>query len=198
MGTVTGNNPTAKIGHLLKQYRKQIRLTQSYVAKKSGISSSMLSQIERSLVSPSVNTLFAICNVLGMDLKYLIEAITKTDPVRVFHPNERPREDYSKAVFEDLISKTKTPNATELLLLEIKPKQEISLKGKGKDIVLIGYVIEGSVLIITDNGTNYVWKKGDSVLFKSLIPHSFKNNGNTLFRAILSVSPIRPEFLANA
>lgn len=195
---VTDNNPALKIGPLLKQYRKGIRLTQSFVAKKTGISSSMLSQIERSLVSSSVSTLFAICNALGMDLKYLIEAITKTEPVRVFHPNERSREDYSHSVFEDLIYKSETPNAAELLLLEIKPKQEIALKGKGKDVVLMGYVIEGSVLILTDDSKNYVWKKGDSVLFKSLIPHSFKNTENTLFRAVLSVSPIRPEFFANA
>ena len=188
MNTLSDNNPTSKIGQLLRQYRESVRLTQSYVAKQSGISSSMLSQIESSIVSPSVSTLFAICNTMGMDMSYLMKSITQTNPICIYHPNERSKEDYSNAVFEDLVSKLNTPNAAELLLLEIRPDQEIALKGRGKDLVAMGYVIAGSVSLIIEGDTNYALKKGDSILFKSLIPHTFKNTGKTLFRAIMSVS----------
>ena len=95
MDTLYDNNPALKIGPLLKQYREGIRLTQSHVAKKSGISSSMLSQIESSIVSPSVNTLFAICNTMGMDMTNLMKSINQTNPIRLFHQEERSRENYT-------------------------------------------------------------------------------------------------------
>ncbi len=59
------------------------------VAKKSGISSSMLSQIDSSIVSPSVNTLFALCNTMGMDMTNLMKSINRTNPIRIYHPEER-------------------------------------------------------------------------------------------------------------
>lgn len=189
------NNPTSKIGPLLKAYRERVRLTQSCVAKSSGISSSMLSQIENSSVSPSINTLFSICNAMGMDMIYLMKAITQTTPVRVFHPDERPKEEYSESVFESLISQADTPHSGELLMMEIKPNQEIALKGDSKNITAMGYVFCGSVSLIIDQKTTYTIKKGDSILFQLLIPHIFRNTSKTtLFRAVWSLTPLRYGF----
>ncbi len=190
---LNGNNPTAKIGPLLKKYRERVRLTQSSVAIRANISSSMLSQIESSIVSPSVSTLFAICNAMGMDMVYLMKSIAQINPVSIYHPNERSREDYNNSVFETLISKQTTPHSAELQLLEIKPNQEIALRGKGLDVVAMGYVLAGSVLLTVEEKTEYVLKKGDSILFHSLSTHAFKNTGKTLFKAIWCLSPLRPD-----
>jgi len=76
------------------------------------------------------------------------------------------------------------------LLLELKPGQEIALKGRGKDVSLMGYVISGSVLLITEGDTQYLLKKGDSILFTSLCPHTFRNHGSTPFRVVWSLIPL--------
>lgn len=191
MNTMSEQNPASKIGQLLKQYRESIRLTQSHVAKQSGISSSMLSQIESSIVSPSVSTLFAICNAMGMDMAYLMKMLNRTTPIHVYNPEKRPKEDYKNAFFEKLVPESDTPNGAELLLLEIQPGQEISLTGQGIDVVAMGYVIDGSVLVITEEKKDLLLKKGDSILFRSLLPHTFRNTGKTLFRAVWSISPLR-------
>lgn len=191
MNTMSKQNPASKIGQLLKQYRESIRLTQSHVAKQSGISSSMLSQIESSIVSPSVSTLFAICNAMGMDMAYLMKMLNRTTPIHVYNPEKRPKEDYRNAFFEKLVPKSDTPNGAEFLLLEIQPGQEISLTGQGIDVVAMGYVIDGSVLVITEEKKDLLLKKGDSILFRSLLPHTFRNTGKTLFRAVWSISPLR-------
>lgn len=196
MNNVQENDPASKIGPLLKHYRECIRLTQSYVAKKSGISSSMLSQIENSIVSPSVSTLFAICSTMGMDIAGLMKSINHINPIRVFRPDERSREDYSNAVFEDLIYQSETPNGAKLQLLEINPGQEISLTGKGKDVLVMGYILAGTVMLIVEEEAEYILKKGDSILFKSLCPHRFKNIGKTAFKSVWSFCPVGPEFPA--
>ena len=194
MNTAYSDNPTSKIGQLLKQYRESIRLTQSYVAKQSGISSSMLSQIESSIVSPSISTLFAICSTMGMDMTYLMKALNKIDPVHVYNKEKRPKEDYKNAIFEKLIPKSDAPNGAQFLHLEIQPGQEISLRGQGIDITAMGYVIAGQVLVILEDKKDILLKKGDSILFRSLIPHTFRNTGKTLFRAVWSLTPICHDF----
>ncbi len=120
----------------------------------------------------------------------LMKSINQTNPIHIFHPDERSREDYSNAVFEDLIYQSETPNGAKLLLQEINPGQEISLTGKGKEVLVMGYVLAGTVMLIVEEEAEYILKKGDSVLFKSLCPHSFKNMGKSLFRAVWSLSPL--------
>jgi len=194
MNSISDNNPTAKIGLLLKQYRESIRLTQSYVAKLAGISSSMLSQIESSVVSPSINTLFSICSVMGMDMAFLMKALNQTNPVHVYNQEKRPKEDYTNAFFEKLVPKSDTPNGSEFLYLEIQPGHEVSLKGQAIDVVAMGYIIDGSVLITMEGIKPVLLKKGDSILFRSLVPHTFRNTGKGIFSAVWSLSPLRPEF----
>ena len=186
MNTASIENPAAKIGLLLKQYREGTRLT--------GISSSMLSQIESSVVSPSISTLFAICNAMGMEMTHLMKALNHENPVHVYNTEKRPKEDYMNAIFEKLIPKSDTPNNAEFLHLEIKPGQEISLRGQGIDIAAMGYVIAGQVLVILEDKKDILLKKGDSILFRSLIPHTFRNTGKTLFRAVWSLTPICHDF----
>ncbi len=186
-------NPTEKIGPLLKQYRESIRLTQSHVAKKAGISSSMLSQIESSIVSPSVSTLFALCNAMGMDMTYLIKAINQSNPVHVYNPDKRPKEDYKYAFFEKLVPTSDNPINAQFLLMEIQPDNEISLRGQGLDVVAMGYLITGKMLVILEDDSEMLLNTGDSILFRSLVTHTFKNIGDTTLRAVWSLSPPRDQ-----
>lgn len=189
-------NPTARIGSLLKSYRESVRLTQSYVAKKSKISSSMLSQIESSYVSPSVSTLFSICKAMEMDMGHLMTALTQKNPVHIYHPNERPKQEDANTIFETLVPRLETPNFERLFLMEIKSGQEVGLKGSSNDEIAMGYVISGSAILIIDEKTKYPVKKGDSILLNPMISHSFRNSGKTVFRAVWCQSPIRYTFPA--
>lgn len=191
MDNVRKKNPTENIGPQLKSYRKSIRLTQSYVAKQAGISSSMLSQIESSVVSPSVNTLFAICNAMGMDLTSLMKAINHSTPVHIYNAEKRSIEDYRNATFEKLVPKHDTPNGSEFLYLEIQPGKEISLTGQALDVMAMGYVITGSILVRIEDKNEILLKKGDSILLRSLLPHLFRNTGKVLFRAVWCLIPIK-------
>jgi quercetin dioxygenase-like cupin family protein len=154
----------------------------------------MLSQIESSVVSPSITTLFAICNAMGMDMAYLMKSLNHTTPVHVYNPEKRPTEDYKNAFFEKLVPQSDSPNGAQFLLLEIQPGQEISLRGQGIDISAMGYVIDGQVLVILEDTKDILLKKGDSILFRSLIPHTFRNTGKTLFRAVWSLTPLSHDF----
>ncbi len=55
------------LGALLRQKRKERKLTLKVVAEKAGISEGFLSQIENDVNSPSVDTLVNICSAIGME-----------------------------------------------------------------------------------------------------------------------------------
>ena len=57
MDTVALKQIVPKIGKILKVFREKTGQNQGDIASKAGISISMLSQIERGMVSPSIETL---------------------------------------------------------------------------------------------------------------------------------------------
>ena len=64
------------IGKKIQDFRNARNTSVRELSKKSGITASMLSQIERGLVNPSINTLRAIANTLDVPLFYFF----KEDP----------------------------------------------------------------------------------------------------------------------
>lgn len=57
-----------KVGMNVKLCRIKLKLTQEELAHRAGLSRSMLSNIERGIQSPTVETLAAIAGVLHIDL----------------------------------------------------------------------------------------------------------------------------------
>ena len=108
MNTVLLNKPHRKIGIILKAYREKTGLNQAEIAKRAHISTSMLSQIERAVVSPSIDTLYAVCNALGMDITHLFRSISDTHQVRVRRKGERLKNSGNGVRYEQLVS---TPRA---------------------------------------------------------------------------------------
>lgn len=62
-----------KIGYRIKDLRNQRRITLSELAKKTGLTTSFLSQIERDLSSPSVSSLEKIAEALNTKIGYFFE-----------------------------------------------------------------------------------------------------------------------------
>ena len=121
MNTVLLNKPHSRIGVILKAYREKKGLNQAEIAKRAGISTSMLSQIERSVVSPSIETLFAVCSSLGMDITHLFRTISDRHQVRIMHKGERLRNAADGVCYEQLVVNLDAATPAEMFLLEVAP-----------------------------------------------------------------------------
>jgi transcriptional regulator with XRE-family HTH domain len=182
------------IGNILKLYREKTGKNQGKIAKDAGISISMLSQIERGVVSPSIDTLFNVCNALGLDIAELFRRITPDSPVRVQENGQRLSTDHGGIIFEQLAVSVRTNLPAELLLLEVKPGKRIGLSGKGHEGVEMGYVLEGAA-VLTVEGKDHQLNKGDSVSFDASLPHSLANGLQKTFRAIWTALPPHKDYL---
>lgn len=66
------------IGKRLKSYRREVGMTQERLAEILNYSPGYISQIERGLTRPNIDTLAMICNVLDCDISTVISQTNQT------------------------------------------------------------------------------------------------------------------------
>src|SRR5574344_3164187 len=76
-------------GEKLREVREKKKLTLKAVATKAGVSESLVSQIERNHVSPAIDTLLSLAEVLDINLEYLFEEYNRKRPVQIIRAGER-------------------------------------------------------------------------------------------------------------
>ncbi len=183
-----------RIGSILKVYREKTRKNQKEIASKAGISISMLSQIERGVVSASIDTLFGVCNALGMDITELFRRVSPEIPVRVQRAGERLFIERPGIRFEQLATNSHAGLFAEMLLLEVGSGGRIGLSKNGHEGVEMGFVLEGNAVLSVE-GTDYILGKGDSISFNASLPHSLVNIGKKKFRALWTALPPHKDYL---
>ena len=194
MNEVLLKSVVPSIGNILKMFREKTRKYQGQVATKAGISISMLSQIERGVVSPSIDTLFCVCQAVGMDIAELFRRISPDTPVRLMRAGQRLSTKHNGVLFEQLAVSVSAGYPAEMFELEVKPGKRIGLSGSGHEGIEMGYALEGSAVLTVD-GIDYKIGKGDSVSFNSNLPHSLVNEGRKIFRAVWTALPPHKDYL---
>lgn len=168
--------PKVEIGRRIRMMRRELGITSEELAKRAGVSQSMVSQIERGLVSPSLETLWNLANSLNVQIFAFFD---QTDGERV---NVYKKDD-------ELVVKRIRPNSEYHLLspsigkdigffkLVVDPGDTVEdqvIQHKGEEC---GYVLEGT-LIVEVGPERYELVEGDAIFFDSELPHRFFNPGN--------------------
>lgn len=188
MSTPSLQSRSKDLGRILKAYREKLGRNQAAVATQAGISTSMLSQIERGAVSPSIETLLAVCSALGLDIAELFGRAYPRSPVRIQHTGERLRSTVEGVRYEQLVSSPDTAHPAEMLLLELEPHTRVGLSDGGHEGVEMGYVLAGTA-ILTVEEDRYPIRRGDSVAFSARLRHGLENPNGSPFRAVWSMLP---------
>lgn len=164
------------IGEKIRKLRKDAGMTLDALAQEAEVSSSLISQIERGKICPTVATLWKILTPLNQSIGSFFDE-NKVNTKKVVRKNERKRLNLSdsNAIYELL-----TPDLNgelEFLKITIEPGEsntdQSMIKHQGEEC---GVILEGSLEIILQN-EKYHLEKGDSIRFDSSIPHRFINNG---------------------
>ena len=184
-----------RFGEKLRAVRNRKGLTLKQVARDAGISDSLVSQIENNKVSPSIDTLMAIADVLEIDFEYLFSDLKKSKSVSVIRKTERSTRTLTGVKYHQLTSITDSSEeyAIEAVLLELAPgayRGGIEYGHPGKEL---GYIMHGEAELTYGNET-YRLSEGDSASFASDIPHTLKNSGNSILKAFWVNTPPRIVF----
>ncbi len=179
-----------KLGALLRAIRNSRSLTIKEVTTKAGVSSSLLSQIERNRISPSLDTLLAILEVYGVSPNNFFKDYETSSKVEIVKQGDRKTYQRKGFKYEQLCgdSQNKGKHSFNAFFLELEPGQQ---RGNPEDGHLgreLGIVVTGSAQLFYGEAS-YKIHKGDSVSFFSQIPHVIKNISDELFQAYWIVTP---------
>lgn len=179
-----------RFGDKLKIARERKGYTLKIVATKAGVSESLVSQIERNKVSPAIDTLLNLAEVLDINLEFLFEEYRRQRPVEVIRKSDRRQIVDENTIYDEIAHPNKHDgqNAMEAYMLTV-PKGETTHRGSyghiGREI---GLIIEGQCELRYEN-IIYNLEEGDSVSFSSNAPHILVNTGSSILKALWVVSP---------
>ncbi|MED4015698.1 helix-turn-helix domain-containing protein [Sutcliffiella cohnii] len=173
------------IGKKVERYRKAKGWSSRELAKVAEITPSMLSQIERGLANPSIQTLKVLAKALEVPtFSFLLEE-TNTEDL-VVRAKER-----KKMVVDKLSYELLTPDFTGTLaaaIMNIPPHTSSSeklLDHKGEEVA---FVLEGKIILYL-NDKDFLLETGDSVKIPGYMKHKWENNFNEKAVILFSVTP---------
>jgi transcriptional regulator with XRE-family HTH domain len=188
-------NLNYRFGEKIRLVRERRGMTLKEVGAEANVSESLVSQIERNKVSPSVDTLMAITDALDIDPEYLFKDYKKKRKITITAQKDRNSLTLNNVVYYQLakITEKETTIASaevETLLIEIEPggqKGDIEYGHPGNEI---GIILKGSGELLYGTET-YDLKEGDSLSFSSDLPHILRNKGTEVMKAIWIITPPR-------
>ncbi len=180
-------SPKHTLGASIRRARKRRQLTIQQVAELSALSIGFISQVERDLVSPSVNSLQKISRALGIQIGGFFE--DQAAAGRVIRASERPRLIYPNRSEEEYLLTPARAKKLQVLFYRLKPgatSGEIPYSHDSDEEC--GIVLRGR-LDVTVNGEAYTLEAGDSITFDSHLPHTWHNASREVCEAIWVVTP---------
>jgi transcriptional regulator with XRE-family HTH domain len=189
------HEPLDGIGDRLREERVRAGISQRELARRLGLSPSLISQLESGQSKPSVGTLYAIVTELGVSLDHVIRGGEPADGdgagpasdgqvAPVGHPGARAAIDLDSGVrWEELAPDDGEGIDFLHVTYEVggaSTSDESSIRHNGREY---GYVMSGT-LGIRIGFQEYELHPGDSLAFDSTIPHRLFNKGDVPVNAI--------------
>lgn len=172
-----------KIGEKLRNLRMQKNLTQEELGERTDLSKGYISQLERDLSSPSMDTFFHILEVLGVTAEQFFGAQTIEQKVVYC--------DAEQTLFYDEINgyelKWLIPESNEkemepvLVTFEQKGMYKLFEPSLSETFV---YVLAGEVCLQLGEKT-YLAKQGESFYYQATEPHRLQNHSQQKSQVLL-------------
>lgn len=182
VGSLAPRQPTASLGDRLRRLRADRALTIVQLAERAGVSSGLISQIERGNSNPSIKTLQRLRAALGVNLWEFLgdrpsDALAAADASQmsdyVRRKSDRPRIVVGTSrLVKELLSPRNDRNL-RFMMITLPPG------GESEDVIIGhgekgGFVTKGRVML-TVGAERSDLAEGDSFQFPSSIPHSLSN-----------------------
>ena len=185
-----------ELGDKIKELRNQKSMTLDELSKKSEVSTSLLSMVERNISAPTVRTLEKIANAfettisdLYRDMEGVKVRDQGTDGVSVIHQRDRRKlvlgRERAKAHYELLTPDYRKKLQIMYIHFPVGKNKGDFLSHEGEEC---GVVLEGRLKAYVGDRT-YVLEQGDCIYLDSSVPHKWENIGEIEVRAFWINTP---------
>ena len=159
-------------GQKIKKLRTEQRLSLKDLSDRSGVSISMISQIERRNTDPTLTTLYKLCKGLEVSISTLLG--TDEQALQLVRKDERKTINFPQSNSKYELLTPINEGTIEMIQIHLEPGQEDQqlVEHAGEEC---GYVLQGEMTIVLGD-VEYILYEGDSIRFKSMTPHRFFNH----------------------
>lgn len=193
MSTIADTDVSSWVGQAIKTRREQLGLTLRGLAQQSGVSSSMISDIERGTKSPTISTLAALAQALGVPLATLVSSTTgSAGRIHVVRAADRPEfVDPTSGARRNSFSAAFPGSKVELLRYVVPPHRLAGpFAPHGSGTIEHMHVASGSIRCVF--GTDVVeLEAGDSCTCFADVSHHFDNRNGEV-EAMIYIVVERP------
>jgi transcriptional regulator with XRE-family HTH domain len=179
------------IGTRIRKLRRERELTVERLSELAGLSTGIVSQVERGKGNPSFATLAQLAHGLGMPVGRLFPSEEHQTPV-VRRTERRRLNSHGLATEDDNgMFELLTPDlngALEATWVETPPGYDSSTTPFRHNGEEFGIVLSGAKDVYLD-GVRYHLEAGDSIRYASTIPHWYVNPGDKTCVAVWVITP---------
>lgn len=178
----------AAVGRQIRALRKELGLTLDELSERSGISTGLISQVERGKGNPSFASLAQLAHGLDVPIGRLFHVADQVSPVvrKAERRSLSPHGTDDGAVYQLL-----TPSldgALEVLWVETPPGHDTSATPFRHNGEEFGVLLSGRKDVYVD-GVKYILEPGDSITYPSSVPHWYSNPGSEPAVSIWAITP---------
>ncbi|MGX4769870.1 cupin domain-containing protein [Bradyrhizobium guangdongense] len=173
-----------RLGETVRLLRQRAGLSIQDVANKTGLSTGMISQLERARAMPSIRTLRLLSIALEVPISYFFESSDPGDVQRYIVRKNNRR--LLRLTASGVVKEALTPEGKgqlELYELTLNPGASSGTDFLQHTGEKAGYILSGSLRLWLDNQA-HVLEAGDSFRFPSIVPHMFDNPTQQTARVI--------------
>jgi transcriptional regulator with XRE-family HTH domain len=171
------DNVSARVAQAVKRRREQLGLTLRDLASQSGVSASMISDIERAAKSPTISTLAALAQALGMPMSALVDSTAPlASRIHVVRAAERPKFiDTKSGAKRDTFGPTLSGSKVEFLSYAVPPRKVAGpFAAHASGTIEHMHLAAGSIRAVFGSET-VTLEAGDSCTCFADIAHRFDN-----------------------
>jgi len=182
------NQPPA-IGPRLQAQRKARNLTLAELAEASGVSRSMLSEIERGNANPTYGTLWHLTQALGLDLNWLVGTVSgdlRSIERQPGHSTPVIRSADGSCTLQ-ILSPASMVSITEWYLLDFEPNGRLVSEPHSAGTNEHLHCTEGEITVTSGDSTT-VLHAGETARYAADVPHRLTSTGAGGAKAFLVVA----------
>ena len=173
------------IGSKIKSLRLKNGLTQEELGERSDLSKGFISQLERDMNSPSIETFFTLLEVLGTTPKEFFEDAESTQLIYSSKDHRIFKDDEAGYEIDWLIPTSYKKEMEPIYLTLFKEGQYKKFEPSQAETFI--YVLEGKVRLVLGD-EEYIAVAGDSIYYEASQHHQLSNAGTDKCEMIITAT----------
>jgi transcriptional regulator with XRE-family HTH domain len=175
-------------GARIRARRKELGLSQGALAECAGLTASFISQVERGVTSPSIDSLYRISQALDVPIFHLLIEPGAASPIVRQHERVRITWPASGTELTFQLLTPSTSQRLEAFMTEWEPGEQRPLAGFGDTTEEFVYVLQGQLEIWLGD-KEYLLGPGDTACFKGATLQDIRPRGDQTVRFISVITP---------